>query len=257
MAFEKDFDELLNELLTDYRNQFPEADTSQGSLLFIRSACLASAAWGLYKYQEYILQQVFPDTADTATLEHHAWVRGLTRKEGEQDSDLLARLLEYIRRPPAGGNKYDYVKWALSVTGVGTANCFPLGNGLGTVDVVVTADPDLNSGSMIPEQTLLDEVKAYIETVRPVTAWSVRVLAPEILTINITAIVSGSANKPQTIADITSFMNTFTPGQQLFLAQIVNLCVINGAENVTITAPAYTITPLNTQIIRPGVVSVA
>lgn len=258
MAFEKSFDELLNVLLTDYKNQFPEADLSQGSLIFIRSACLASLSWGLYQYQDYILRQIFPDTADSDQLEHHAWVRGLSRKAGEEDADLLPRLLEYIRRPPAGGNKYDYQKWALSVTGVLTATCFPLGNGLGTVDLVITADPDLYDGGMIPDQDLLDTVKAYIETVRPVTAWSVRVLAPEVLTVNVTATVTGSgANKAQIIADITAYLNTFAPGQPLYLAQVVNLCVINGAENVTITAPAYTITPLNAQIIRPGVVSVA
>ncbi|WP_293766567.1 baseplate J/gp47 family protein, partial [uncultured Aquitalea sp.] len=33
--------------------------------------------------------------------------------EEESDSELLARLLELIRRPPAGGNKYDYRRWAM------------------------------------------------------------------------------------------------------------------------------------------------
>ena len=139
MNFQKDFDELLDEILTDYRNQFPEADTSQGSLIFIRSACLASAVWGLYHYQEWISKQIFPDSADTEALEHHVWVRGLSRTYKETDSSLLARLLEYIRRPPAGGNKYDYVKWAKAIDNVAAAYCYPLAQGLGTVDVVVVA----------------------------------------------------------------------------------------------------------------------
>lgn len=149
MGFKKDFDELLEAILTDYRNQFPQTDTSQGSLIFIKSACLASALWGLYKYQDYIADQIFPDTADTAQLEHHAWVRGLTRKAGETDAELLARLLEYIRRPPAGGNKYDYEKWALEVEGVRAAYCYPLAQGLGTVDVLIMAN-DETTGSEVP-----------------------------------------------------------------------------------------------------------
>ncbi len=149
MNFQKDFDELLGEILTDYRNQFPEADTSQGSLIFIKSACLASAAWGLYRYQEWISKQPFPDSADTEALEHHVWVRGLSRTYNETDSSLLARLLEYIRRPPAGGNKYDYVKWAKAIDNISAAYCYPLAQGLGTVDVVIIAN-EANTGSEVP-----------------------------------------------------------------------------------------------------------
>ncbi len=43
----------------------------------------------------------------------------------ESDASLLARLLEIIRRPPAGGNRYDYKNWALSVDGVTSAYVYP------------------------------------------------------------------------------------------------------------------------------------
>lgn len=251
------YDELLNEILTDYVNQFPGADISKGSLIYVKSAAHASAIWGLYKHQEYISAQIYPDTADTANMEHHAWVRGLTRKPGEQDADLLVRLLDYIRRPPAGGNQYDYVKWALSITGVKSAYCFPLANGLGTVDVVIAADPD-TTGSVIPSADLLNQVKAYIDSVRPVTAGSFRVLAPELLPVNVSMTVTGAdANRGQTAAAITSYLNSLSPGQQLYLVQLINLAVINGADNAIVTLPASTITPLNYQIIRPGVINVA
>jgi len=148
----KDFDTLLNGILTDYRNQFPGADTSRGSLIFIKSACLASALWGLYRYQEYIGRQIFPDTADTGNLDHHVWVHGLARTYGETDAALLARLLEYIRRPPAGGNKYDYIKWAMAVDNVAAAYCIPLAQGLGTVDVVVVAN-QTTTGDEIPSSS--------------------------------------------------------------------------------------------------------
>lgn len=111
--YSKSFSDLLDSILTDYRNQFPAADTSQGTLLFVKSACLASAVWGLYKYQDWISRQIFPDTADSQALEHHAYLFGLTRAAGETDAALLARLLSRIRRPPAGGNRYDYEAWAV------------------------------------------------------------------------------------------------------------------------------------------------
>jgi uncharacterized phage protein gp47/JayE len=148
MNFQKDFDEVFNSILTDYKNQFSEADTSQGSLIYIKSACMASALWGLYKYQEYISKQIFPDTADSENLDHHAWVRGITRNPEESDSDLLERLLDYVRRPPAGGNQYDYVKWAQEIANVKAAYCYPLAQGLGTVDVVIVADS--STGSEVP-----------------------------------------------------------------------------------------------------------
>ncbi len=45
--------------------------------------------------------------------------------DAESDASLLERLLELIRRPPAGGNKYDYRNWALSVDGVTAAYVYP------------------------------------------------------------------------------------------------------------------------------------
>ena len=162
MGFQKEFDTLLAAILVDWGNQlFTDEngnaitpDLSKGSLIYIKSACLASALWGIYKYQDWIASQIFPDTAETEFLEHHAWVRGLSRTVGETDAELLTRLLDYIRRPPAGGNKYDYVKWALAIDSVEKAWCFPLGQGLGTVDVVILADAT-STGSEIPSSHAL------------------------------------------------------------------------------------------------------
>jgi len=327
MNFQKDFDELLNEILTDYRNQFPEADTSQGSLIFIKSACLASAHWGLYRYQEWISQQIFPDTADTEALEHHAWVRGLTRTYGETDAAYLGRLLDYIRRPPAGGNKYDYVKWALQIDNVASAYCFPLAQGLGTVDVIILANKT-NTGAQVPSSydtltgtatsvvasklidtaatfqtsgvtkgdlagntsslatakvvsvdsetqltldtdiftesgdgytvtSLVELVKDHIDDVRPVTASAVRVLAPSVLEEDVDITVTGSdVNKTQVASDITAWMETLIPGQTLYRSKLVQIAMMNGADNATVATPAGDVTPASDEIIRPGVIDV-
>lgn len=257
MSFQKDFDELLNEILTDYRNQFPDADTSQGSLIFIKSACMASALWGLYKYQEWISKQIFPDTADTEHLEHHAWVYGLTRTHGETDTVYLARLLDRIRRPPAGGNKYDYVKWALEIDDVKAAYCFPLAQGLGTVDVVIVAN-EATTGSEIPTQELLYRVKAHIDDVRPVTASIVRVLGPTILTQDVTMTVTGTnVNNTQIASDITAYMKTLIPGQTLYKSKLIQIAMDNGADNAVISAPAEDITVQSCEMIRAGVINVS
>ena len=152
MNFQKDFDALFAAMLIDWQNQNPDADLSQGSLIYMKSACLASALWGLYKYQDWIARQIFPDTAETAYLEHHAWVKNITKNVAETDAALLARLLDDIRRPPAGGNQYDYIKWALAVSGVAKAYCVPLGQGLGTVDVIILADTAI-AGEEIPSNS--------------------------------------------------------------------------------------------------------
>lgn len=327
MGFQKDFDALLNDILTDYKNQFPEADTSQGSLIFIKSACIASALWGLYKYQEWISKQIFPDTADTEALEHHAWVRGVDRTYGETDAAYLARLLDYIRRPPAGGNKYDYVKWALKISNVAAAYCFPLAQGLGTVDVVIVAN-ETNTGSEVPSsyitltgtntlvtalklinsaatfltsgvkkgdiaknttagtkanvvsvdseiqltldtdiftavgqnyelKSLTNQVKEYIDDVRPVTASIVQALGPTILTQAVTMSVTGSdANKEQIAADIEAYIKSLEPGETLYRSQLISIAIQAGANDVTVTVPAADVVPTAYQLIRPGVISV-
>lgn len=152
--FAKSFDDLLNNILTDYQNHIdPETaapiDVSQGSLPFIKGACMASALWGIYQAHGWIADQIFPDTASSENLHRHAFLRGLAPKAGESDLDLLARLLDFIRRPPAGGNRYDYVKWVIGIQGIKAAFSIPLSQGPGTVDVIIVADTTL-AGSEVP-----------------------------------------------------------------------------------------------------------
>jgi len=251
--FLKDFDFLLDSILVDYRNQEPAMDTSKGSLAFIKSACLASSLWGLYRYQDYIGKQIFPDSADPENLEHHAWIRGLTKKLEETDAQLLERLLDYIRRPPAGGNKYDYVKWALECDGVKEAYCVPLGQGLGTVDVIILAV----GPSEIPDSTLIDTVKAYIDDLRPVTASIVRVMGPVFVPQAVTMTVSGeNANIAGIESDIAAYMNALIPDEDLILSKLTSIAMNNGAFDVNITVPSANVTADVYEIIRPGVIDV-
>lgn len=90
----------------------------------------------------------------------------------ESDAELLARLLDLIRRPPAGGNRHDYRRWAMEVDGVSEAFVYPLRRGLGTVDVAIV------SGDGLPSQDTIERVRNHIDNVRPVTAKGFMVVIP-------------------------------------------------------------------------------
>lgn len=77
--------------------------------------------------------------------------------ESESDAALLERVLRRARTPSTGGNKADYVNWALEVAGVGGVSVMPLKNGNGTVSVAII-DANKNPAA----QQLVDTVQAYI-----------------------------------------------------------------------------------------------
>jgi len=119
--FLKDFDGLLEEILRRYQNLDPAPDITQGSIVYIKAACLASMLWGLYKYQDYLADQIFLDTADTDSLNHWALgIFGIARLTDETDHDYAQRVMEYLQMPPAGGTAKDYRDWSLTGTPQGT-----------------------------------------------------------------------------------------------------------------------------------------
>lgn len=155
----------------------------------------------------------------------------------EKDAELLARYLEILRRPPAGGNKYDYRRWALEVDGVTSAYVQPLRRGLGTVDVAITSANDL------PSQELINTVRAHIEELRPVTARDTLVLAPDKKAVDFvirirTSGVTIEQITPQITEVITDFMNRLEPGQALILSQLeTEISLIPGVTDRRIVTP--------------------
>lgn len=98
--------------------------------------------------------------------------------DAESDDDLRTRVLLRIRNPPMGGRDMDYVQWALSLPGVTRAWCSPMEMGIGTVTVRVMCDELRASANGFPSPVDLAIVRAYIDTVRPVTVADYFVLAP-------------------------------------------------------------------------------
>lgn len=92
----------------------------------------------------------------------------------ESVESLRARVIRSYRVIPHGGSVDDYETWALEVPGVTRAWCRGNYLGPGTVGLFVMRD---NDPSPVPTPIQLQEIKEYIEPLRPVTA-ELYVLAP-------------------------------------------------------------------------------
>ncbi|MEX4016599.1 baseplate J/gp47 family protein [Haemophilus influenzae] len=157
--------------------------------------------------------------------------------DAESDASLLERLLEIIRRPPAGGNRYDYRTWALSVDGVDAAYVYPLRRGLGTVDIAITSNND------VPSDETIRRCQEYIDDVRPVTARESKVVKPDVTKVNFNIQVKISGvTLPEIKAAISTaladYFNTLIPGDDLIVSQceaVVNNLV--GVVDRKFTAP--------------------
>lgn len=136
----------------------------------------------------------------------------------ESDSSLLERLLNRIRLPPAGGNKYDYKEWALNVDGVEAAFVYPLRRGLGTVDIAITSNNDL------PSDETVARTQAYIDEVRPVTARESKVIKPTArrTDFNIKVKLSGVdlvTIKAEIESALGNYFNQLSPADSLIVSQ--------------------------------------
>lgn len=75
----------------------------------------------------------------------------------EEDASLLSRYLQKVRSPSAGGNKADYVNWALEVAGVGGVSVVPVRDGPGTVSVSI-----IDTNGEPASLALVEAVQNYI-----------------------------------------------------------------------------------------------
>lgn len=156
----------------------------------------------------------------------------------ESDGELLDRLLDIIRRPPAGGNRYDYRRWAMEVPGVSSAWVYPIRRGAGTVDIAITSAGGLASDEIIRN------VQAHIDDVRPVTARNALVLSPQLRRIDFDVIVKAEGVtleqlRPDVERTIRDAMARIAPGQPLIRSNIETLIsLLPGVTDRTIVTPA-------------------
>ncbi|MFM9868301.1 baseplate J/gp47 family protein [Achromobacter xylosoxidans] len=229
----------------------PEA----GSELFAAEAVAAGDA-GNAADNTPVTIQVAPAGLDAAaTLQT---MRGGLAQES--DTELLGRLLDLIRRPPAGGNRHDYRRWAMEVEGVSDAFVYPLRRGVGTVDVAVV------SGDGLPSQDTIDRVRAYIDDVRPVTARGCLVVAPTLRQVDLVvrASLRDTSLEQAKVAIQRAFASQFSniaPGAEWVRSQAeARVSNVSGVVDRAITSPATNIVPaVNADVIewlRLGTVTV-
>lgn len=181
--------------------------------------------------------------------------------DAEKDAELLDRLLDLLRHPPAGGNKYDYRRWARSISGVSDAYVYPLRRGLGTVDVAIVARDGL------PSTATIASVQSYIDSMRPVAIDSCLVLAPTIKTVDITAAVTldGSSTRASVASDantvLAEYFDTLGPGDSAVSVKLASLMLdVSGVSDVQLSAPAAnvsaTVDATKVQWLRLGTVTI-
>lgn len=182
---------------------------------------------------------------------------------GGQDQEkieaLLARLLDIIQRPPAGGADYDYERWAKEVDGVTDALVLPKRRGAGTVDVVITA------GMGLPSAKVIEDCKEYILEQCSLIA-DVWVYVPTIHTVDSTALVELASGYRLEDVQIeaqkayTTLLGTIKPTESLKRSQIE--AMVNNLAGVTdrsVLKPVGNVSasadPLRVGWIRPGTIT--
>jgi uncharacterized phage protein gp47/JayE len=108
-------------------------------------------------------------------------------EDEESDEQLRSRFFAEVQNPGTSGNVSDYMRWALSVAGVGGARVLPLWNGPGTVRVVI-----VNADKQPASEVLQSAVLHFINENRPIGA-EVSVVSATSLPIRIKASVTLAA----------------------------------------------------------------
>lgn len=175
----------------------------------------------------------------------------------EDDTSLRGRLLFRQKNPPRAGTKSDYVAWALEVSGVTRAWCYPLELGPGRVTVRFMTDGATENG--IPDGAMIQKVKTHIEEVKPVTA-ILEVVAPipKTLDLELDVTVADLSTLEAVKAKIKSsvetvIVNSAEPGGSILLTAIDRaIGSVSEVMSYRILSPADDVTTEIGEILVPG-----
>jgi uncharacterized phage protein gp47/JayE len=169
---------------------------------------------------------------------------GLTGGVDQEDDDgLRSRFLSRVRQAPHGGADFDYETWALEVSGVTRAWCYPNQFGLGTVGVTFVCDDQ--EDTIIPGETIVAAVQAYIDEERPVTA-DVTVYAPVADALDMTIQISPSTDavKAAIKAELQDMIaREAEPGATILLSHINEaISLASGETDHVLLSPTANVT---------------
>ena len=137
-----------------------DADITGGQATLIVESLEAGSKYNLEKNTELTMQ----DKIDGV---NRVYVKsGLANGSNtETDEELRERFFTTIKKSYTSGNVAHYEMWTLEVDGTGACKVYPLKNGNGTVEIVIT-----NSDMLGASSELIENVKANIEEKRPIGA---------------------------------------------------------------------------------------
>lgn len=175
----------------------------------------------------------------------------------ESDESLESRLLNRIQNPPQGGDANDYIQWALAISGVTRAWCYPLELGIGTVTVRFMMDNTYSNG--IPHAGDVTTVQNALDILRPVTA-DLTVVAPVAAPINFTIHLNVSDTAAIRAAVLASLQEMIqrdaTPGGTIYISRINEaISVATGEFDHVLTAPAANVTNTTGNIATMGTIT--
>jgi uncharacterized phage protein gp47/JayE len=259
MNLNRTFDELLNDILADYQGQDPPVDTAKATMVFIKSAAIASALWGLANQLKDTAKNPFYDQCNLDDLRHHAQIKGVLNIDSYIDSDgnftaLVAEVGSRYQNPGGIGNKYDWPRWANGQTFdhdsyIETCvNAFPFENKRypGSVDIVIVSDrTEAQGGEQDPSDELCASIASLFESKRNLgIASDLIVWQPTKLSQAFTLTVSDNivAATDEVCAliksDIVDYMKSIAPGSTWYRSQVEALAISRGVNVESITPNA-------------------
>ena len=153
-----------------------DADISNGKADLIVEAYEMGKKYNVIRNTEFALKENIQGVTRVYAKEDF---KGGT--DTETDEELRDRYFDTIKKSYTSGNVAHYEAWTTEVSGVGLCKVYPLKNGNGTVEVVIT-----NSNMLGASSELIESVKANIEEKRPIGA-NVSVVSATEKVVNITA----------------------------------------------------------------------
>ena len=153
-----------------------DADISNGKADLVVEAYEMGKKYNVLKNTEFVLKENIQGVNKVYAKEDF---KGGT--DTETDEELRDRYFNTIKKSYTSGNVAHYETWTLEVNGVGSCKVYPLKNGNGTVEIVIT-----NSDMLGASSELIESVKANIEEKRPIGA-NVSVVSATEKAININA----------------------------------------------------------------------
>jgi uncharacterized phage protein gp47/JayE len=176
-------------------------------------------------------------------------------EDQEDDEELRARVRARVSDPPQGGTVADYEAWALEVSGITRAWCLPAYLGGGTVGVAIVQDDE---SPITPPPSKVDEVQAYIDARRPVTA-AVTVFAPtlEPVALELSVTPDTAAVQAAVAAELADLLAAeAVPGGTLFLSRVrAAISRAAGELDNSVTLPAADVVASPGAILTLGTVT--